>query len=285
MTPKSSRFRNGQLVEGQVNGRAFRVLSWDRPSWTVAYGHREVHIHPHGHRRLSVYEAMLLQGFPKDYRLFGTLSDQIRLVSDAVPPPLASALAESIRAVLPRLQELAQSRSNRQRMRSHKIFWDSRQDASSDRAPIFLRNFFTRYARKHFRNFPWRRKKTKDFHLLIAEVLLAQTKAPDVAQVWPVLISRYQKPEDLASVNRSALKALLRPLGLQNQRAKALQTIATVLVERHHGEVPHDVAQLLSLPHVGLYTAAAVASFAFGKRVPIVDTNVLRVLGRITGAK
>lgn len=65
MTPKSSRFRNGQLVEGQVNGRAFRVLSWDRPSWTVAYGHREVHIHPHGHRRLSVYEAMLLQGFPK----------------------------------------------------------------------------------------------------------------------------------------------------------------------------------------------------------------------------
>jgi len=285
MAPKSKRFRNGRLVEGQVDGRAFRVLNWDRPSWTVAYGHREVHIHPAGRRRLSVYEAMLLQGFPKDYRLLGTLSDQIRLVSDAVPPPLAAALAGSIRDVLPRLRELAQCRFNRQRMLSHKIFWNSRQDASSERAPAFLTNFFTRYARKHFRKFPWRRKKTKEFHLLIAEVLLAQTKAEDVARVWPLIIKRYEKPKDLASAKRSVLVALLRPLGLQNQRAKALQTIARVLVERHHGEVPHDVAQLLSLPHVGLYTATAVASFSFGKRVPIVDTNVLRVLGRITGGK
>jgi len=78
-------------------GRCFRVLNWDRPSWTVAYGHREVHIHPNGHRRLSVYEAMLLQGFRPDYRLMGTLSDQIRLVSDAVPPPLAGKVAKAIR--------------------------------------------------------------------------------------------------------------------------------------------------------------------------------------------
>jgi DNA (cytosine-5)-methyltransferase 1 len=285
MAPKSKRFRDGRLLEGQVNGRAFRVLKWDRPSWTVAYGHREVHIHPAGQRRLSVYEAMLLQGFPREYRLMGTLSDQIRLVSDAVPPPLASALAESIRDVLPRLRQLAQCRFDRQRMLSHKIFWNSRQDVSSERAPAFLRNFFIRYARKHLRKFPWRRKKTKEFHLLIAEVLLVQTKAEDVARIWPLLIKRYEKPSDLASAKRSDLKALLRPLGLQNQRAKALHTIARVLVKRHQGEVPRDVAQLLSLPHVGLYTAAAVASFSFGKRVPIVDTNVLRVLGRITGSK
>jgi DNA (cytosine-5)-methyltransferase 1 len=285
MAPKSRRFRNGGLVEGQVKGRAFRVLRWDKPSWTVAYGHREVHIHPVGHRRLSVYEAMLLQGFPKDYRLLGTLSDQIRLVSDAVPPPLASALAKSIRDILPCLRELAQSRFNRQRTLSHKILWDSRQDANSERAPAFLKNFFTRYARKHFRKFPWRRKETKAFHLLIAEVLLAQTKAENVARLWPLLVKRYEKPRDLARVKASALKVLLRPLGLQNQRTKALRTIARVLVDRHQGEVPHDVAQLLSLPHVGLYTATAVASFSFGKRVPIVDTNVLRVLGRITGGK
>jgi A/G-specific adenine glycosylase len=215
----------------------------------------------------------------------GTLSDQIRLVSDAVPPPLASALAESIRDVLPRLQELAQCRVNRQRMLSHKIFWNSRQDASSERAPAFLKNFFIHYARKHFRRFPWRKKRTKGFHLLIAEVLLVQTKAEDVAKVWPSLIERYETPKDLAAAKSSVLKALLRPLGLQNQRAKALQTIARVLVDQYQGEVPHDVAQLLSLPHVGLYTAAAVASFSFGKRVPIVDTNVLRVLGRITGSK
>jgi DNA (cytosine-5)-methyltransferase 1 len=100
MRPRSKKFFNGYLREGDLKGRPFRVLNWDRPSWTVAYGHREVHIHPNGERRLSVYEAMLLQGFPRDYELHGTLSDQIRLVSDAVPPPLAKALAEAILEVL-----------------------------------------------------------------------------------------------------------------------------------------------------------------------------------------
>ena len=97
MRPRSSRFSNGTLKQGEIRGRPFRVLDWDEPSWTVAYGHREVHIHPNGKRRLSVYEAMLLQGFPPEYVLSGTLSDQIRMVSDAVAPPVAKALAQAIR--------------------------------------------------------------------------------------------------------------------------------------------------------------------------------------------
>jgi len=100
MKPRSEKFFNGFLKEGDVKGRPFRVLEWGKPSWTVAYGHREVHIHPSGLRRLSIYEAMLLQGFRRDYVLKGTLTDQIRLVSDAVPPPLARALAESVLEVL-----------------------------------------------------------------------------------------------------------------------------------------------------------------------------------------
>ena len=100
MKPRSKKFFNGYLKEGDVKGRPFRVLPWDKPSWTVAYGHREVHIHPSGRRRLSIYEAMLLQGFPPSYTLLGTLSDQVRLVSDAVPPPVAKALAESILEVI-----------------------------------------------------------------------------------------------------------------------------------------------------------------------------------------
>ncbi len=100
LKPRSEKFFNGFLKEGDVKGRPFRVLEWSKPSWTVAYGHREVHIHPSGKRRLSIYEAMLLQGFRSDYVLKGTLSDQIRLVSDAVPPPLARAIAESVLEVL-----------------------------------------------------------------------------------------------------------------------------------------------------------------------------------------
>jgi len=100
MRPRSGKFSNGFLKEGDMKGRPFRVLEWNRPSWTVAYGHREVHVHPSGRRRLSVYEAMLLQGFPPEYQLVGTLSDQIRLVSDAVPPALGSALGKEIRSTL-----------------------------------------------------------------------------------------------------------------------------------------------------------------------------------------
>jgi len=100
MKPKSKRFQNGSLVEGHNGGRSFRVLSWDKPSWTVAYGNREIHIHPSGKRRLSVYEAMLLQGFPNRYQLLGTLSEQIKQVSDAVAPSVAAALARSVRQFL-----------------------------------------------------------------------------------------------------------------------------------------------------------------------------------------
>jgi len=96
MTPKSPKFSNANLTPGRSTGRSFKTLGWDKPSYTVSYGHREVHVHPNCSRRLSVYEAMLLQGFPKDFVLQGTLSAQFSQVSEAVPPPLARAIAKSI---------------------------------------------------------------------------------------------------------------------------------------------------------------------------------------------
>lgn len=92
MQPKSSRF--GKSMKS--GGRSFIQLEWDKPSRTVAYGNREIHIHPNSHRRLSIYEAMKLQGFPHEYQLLGNLSQQVTQVSNAVPPPLAKAIAKSI---------------------------------------------------------------------------------------------------------------------------------------------------------------------------------------------
>ena len=93
MVPKSKKFSQ----PGNETGRCFRKLRWDKKSPTVAYGHREIHVHPDGARRLSIYEAMLLQGFPKDYQILGNLSQQVEQVSNAVPPPLAKAVADTIR--------------------------------------------------------------------------------------------------------------------------------------------------------------------------------------------
>lgn len=96
MQPKSKKFKD-QPSENSHNSRSFRRLKWHEPSPVVAYGHLEIHVHPLGHRRLSIYEAMLLQGFPsKGYRFIGNLSEQCSLVSDAVPPPLGKVLGQSI---------------------------------------------------------------------------------------------------------------------------------------------------------------------------------------------
>lgn len=99
MRPVSDKFRNRPPADLRRGTRSFRRLLWDEPSYTVAYGHNEIHVHPEGHRRLSIYEAMLLQGFPggpEGYRLCGTLTQQVTLVSGAVPPPVAAAVARSI---------------------------------------------------------------------------------------------------------------------------------------------------------------------------------------------
>lgn len=100
MVPKSHKFFDGSLIEGRTSTRSFKTLAWNKPSVTASYGHREVHVHPDGTRRLSVFEAMKIQGFPEDYVLEGTLSAQIDQVSEAVPPPLAEAVAVSIRSAL-----------------------------------------------------------------------------------------------------------------------------------------------------------------------------------------
>jgi DNA (cytosine-5)-methyltransferase 1 len=96
MEPKSARFRERRFNRW----RSFRRLQWDVPSPTVAYGNREIHIHPDGLRRLTVLEAMLLQGFPKGYVLHGNFSEQVTQVSNAVPPPVAFALARTLRTTI-----------------------------------------------------------------------------------------------------------------------------------------------------------------------------------------
>jgi A/G-specific adenine glycosylase len=165
----------------------------------------------------------------------------------------------------------------------HKILWSSLAAAKNAKVARGLKGFFNGFARKQRRNFAWRKQRVSPFHLLLAEVLLVQTKAEDVAILWPRLVRKYPTPFALSRAKKASLARLLRPLGLQNQRARSLVAIGKTLCQRFGGRVPRTAEELLSVPHIGLYTAAAVASFAFGVRLPIVDANVLRVLGRIHG--
>lgn len=98
MQPKSPRFKNPDGNYG--DGRSFKRLAWDEASPTVAFGHREIHVHPNGTRRLSIYEAMLLQGFPENFVLEGNLSQQVEQVSNAVPPPLGRSIAAAVKLAM-----------------------------------------------------------------------------------------------------------------------------------------------------------------------------------------
>lgn len=99
MKPKSPKFSiPPELMTN--SGRSFRRLFWDEPSRTIAFGHREIHVHPRGDRRLSIFESMILQGFPEEFVLEGNLSEQVEQVSNAVPPPLARSIAAAVKRSL-----------------------------------------------------------------------------------------------------------------------------------------------------------------------------------------
>jgi A/G-specific adenine glycosylase len=129
------------------------------------------------------------------------------------------------------------------------------------------------------RDLPWRQPDATPWGVLVSEVMLQQTQASRVVPVWRRWVSRWPAPADLAAeAPGEAVRAWGR-LGYP-RRALRLHEAAEAMVERHGGEVPSDHAELLRLPGVGTYTAAAVATFAFGARHPVLDTNVRRVIAR-----
>jgi A/G-specific adenine glycosylase len=112
--------------------------------------------------------------------------------------------------------------------------------------------------------------------------MLQQTPVSRVLPVHAEWLERWPTPADLAAVpSGEAVRAWGR-LGYP-RRALRLHAAATAIVDRHAGSVPDTYDELLTLPGVGDYTAAAVASFAFGQRHVVLDTNVRRVLGRVLG--
>lgn len=174
-------------------------------------------------------------------------------------------------------------RNQKTRQAELRIFFDSKRASPRNELTAHLRRFFWRYYKQNGRHFPWRRKRTSAFRLLVAEILLKQTKANDVVPIWMGLSDRYPTPASLARARKAPLLRLLRPLGLQCQRSVALTSMAKAIVSEFSGRVPREIDDLLRLPYVGLYSACALASFCHGARVPIVDANILRVLGRLTG--
>jgi A/G-specific adenine glycosylase len=132
----------------------------------------------------------------------------------------------------------------------------------------------------HARDLPWRRSDATPWAVLVSEFMLQQTPVARVLPVFEAWLERWPRPADLAAQpSGEAIRAWGR-LGYP-RRAIRLHAAATGITLRHGGDVPDAYDALRSLPGVGDYTASAVLAFAFGRRAPVLDTNVRRVLARL----
>lgn len=135
------------------------------------------------------------------------------------------------------------------------------------------------YAREQ-RDLPWRRPDVSAWQILVSEFMLQQTPVARVEPIWLEWIARWPTPSATAAANPADILRAWGKLGYP-RRAKRLHECATVIAAEHGDVVPVDVDTLLSLPGVGTYTARAVACFAYKQPVPVVDTNVRRVVARV----
>jgi len=133
---------------------------------------------------------------------------------------------------------------------------------------------------RHARDLPWRAPGTTPWSVLVSEVMLQQTPVSRVIPAHQAWLARWPGPAELAAEAPGEAIRQWGRLGYP-RRALRLHETAVILTERHGGIVPADAQALLRLPGIGIYTAAAVASFAFGQRHAVLDTNVRRVLARL----
>jgi A/G-specific adenine glycosylase len=132
------------------------------------------------------------------------------------------------------------------------------------------------------RDLPWRQPTASPWGVLVSEVMLQQTPVARVLPAYAKWLARWPVPAALAASSPAEAVRQWGRLGYP-RRALWLHAAARTIAEQHGGEVPSSITALRALPGVGPYTAAAVASFAFGQRHAVLDTNVRRVLARLIG--
>jgi A/G-specific adenine glycosylase len=143
-----------------------------------------------------------------------------------------------------------------------------------------LHNRITDWFAGTARDLPWREPSCSPWGVLVSEIMLQQTPVVRVLPVWREWLERWPSPAGLAGEPAGQAVRSWGRLGYP-RRALRLHAAAVAIVRDHGGKVPDTYQELLSLPGVGSYTAAAVAAFAYGRRETVVDTNIRRVHARL----
>ncbi|MGZ4829547.1 MAG: A/G-specific adenine glycosylase [Candidatus Angelobacter sp.] len=144
-----------------------------------------------------------------------------------------------------------------------------------------FRRLLVAWYRQFQRTLPWRGA-TDPYHILVSEIMLQQTRVAVVEDRYRKFIAQFPTVERLSRAKEETVLAAWSGLGYY-RRARALHEAAKEIVRR--GSFPPTAPELMELPGVGRYTAAAVASIAFGEPVAVVDGNVKRVIERVANRK
>jgi len=146
--------------------------------------------------------------------------------------------------------------------------------------PTWPKDLVRWFERDH-RPMPWR-SDPSPYKVWVSEIMLQQTQVVTVIPYFDRFVLRFPSFAALAAADPQDILKLWEGLGYYS-RARNLQQAARIITTRHGGTPPHTAAALLEFPGIGPYTAAAIASIAFGEPVPTVDGNVLRVFSRFWG--
>lgn len=143
-----------------------------------------------------------------------------------------------------------------------------------------IRSVLFKWSQDNFDDFPWR-SSDNPFHVLIAELMLQRTRAEQVVPVYNKFTARYPSIKDAAETNPDEILELLKPLGLEWRARNIVEVIQTLFTLG--GIVPSNYDELKKLSGVGDYIASAFLSMHTGERAIIIDSNVVRIWGRIFG--
>jgi A/G-specific adenine glycosylase len=146
---------------------------------------------------------------------------------------------------------------------------------------IGFRNRLHSWYSEHARDLPWRGI-NHPYATWLSEIMLQQTRVATVIDRYRQFLERFPTLRDLAEAEEAEVLALWSGLGYY-RRARLLHRAAQFVLRELDGKLPRAAARLRTLPGVGDYTAAAIASIAFGESVAVVDGNVERVLLRVLG--
>ena len=129
------------------------------------------------------------------------------------------------------------------------------------------------------RPFPWRNKSATNFHKIVCEVLLQRTRAETVSSVYHDFFRAFPSWKKIANSSTAKIEKHLKPLGLWKRRARSLHDLAKVL-QKTRGKFPASREEIDKLPAVGQYVGNSIELFIYGRPLPLLDTNMSRVIER-----